>query len=71
MEDTVVAAPIPAAIDVISPDGTPFGGPRLASLGKALALIATVPFAILIAGVPVVALVWAIATAISWLTGNS
>ena len=71
VEDPVSAAPIPAAIDVVFQDGPRLGGTRLASLGEALALTATVPFAILIAGVPVVALFWGIASAISWLTGNS
>lgn len=71
VEDTVVAAPVPAAIDVVFEDGRRLGGIRLASLGEAIALAATVPLAILIAGVPVVVLVWGIASAISWLTGNS
>ena len=71
VEDTVVAAPVPAAIDVVFQEGRRFGGTRLASLGEAIAMVAVVPLAILIAGVPVVALVWGIASAISWLTGNS
>ncbi len=70
VEDTVVAAPVPAAIDVIFQDGRRLGGIRLASLGEAIALAAMVPIALLIAGVPVVALVWGIANAISWLTSN-
>jgi hypothetical protein len=61
----------PAVTEVIVRDGYRVGGVRLASLGEAIALSATLPLAILIAGVPVVALVWGIANAISWLTGNS
>lgn len=71
VEDTVVGSPVPAAIDVVFQDGRRFGGTRLASLGEGMALTPIVPLAILIAGVPVVALVWGIANAISWLTGNS
>ena len=71
LEETVVAAPVPAAIDLVFQDGHRFGGSRLASLGEAIALTATVPLAILIAGVPVVALVWGITNAIAWLTGNN
>lgn len=56
--------------EVIVRDGYRVGGVRLASLGEAFALAATVPLGILIAGVPVVALLWGIANAVSWLTGN-
>ena len=71
-----LAAPVPktgtapAVTEVIVRAGHRVGGLRLASLGEAFALAATVPLAILIAGVPVVALVWGIANAVSWLTGN-
>lgn len=61
---------VPAVTEVIVGDGYRVGGVRLASLGEATALAAMVPLAILIAGVPVVALVWGIANAVSWLTGN-
>ena len=70
VEDTVVAAPVPAAIDVVFRESRRFGGTRLASLGEAIALVATIPLAILIAGVPVVALVWGVANLIAWLTGG-
>ena len=70
VEDAVVTAPVPAAIDVVVEDGHRFGGTPLAGLGEAIALAATVPLAILIAGVPVVALVWGIASVIAWLTGS-
>lgn len=71
------AAPVPktgtaqVVTEVIVRDGYRVGGVRLASLGEAFALAATVPLAILIAGLPVAVLVWGIASAISWLTGNS
>ena len=60
----------PAVTEVIVRDGYRVGGVRLASLGEAIALSATLPLAILIAGVPVVALIWGIANAVSWLAGN-
>ena len=69
-DDTAARAPIPAAIDVVFQDSHRFAGMRLASLGEAIALAATVPLAILIAGVPVVALVWGIASVVAWLTGG-
>lgn len=62
---------VPAVTEVIVRDDYGVGGVRLAGLGEALALAATVPLAILIAGVPVVLLVWGIANAVSWLTGTS
>jgi hypothetical protein len=61
---------VPAVTKVIGRDGYRVGGVRLASLGEAIVLTAMVPLAILIAGVPVVALIWGIANAVSWLTGN-
>ena len=66
-------APVPKtgssrpSTEVIVRDGYRVGGIRLASLGEAIALAAMVPLAILIAGVPVVALVWGVANAVSWL----
>ena len=61
----------PAVTEVIlRDDGYRVGGFRLASLGEAIALAAMVPFAILIAGVPVVALVWGVVNAVSWLAGH-
>jgi hypothetical protein len=71
LDDPVIPAPVPAAIDVVFQGGDRFAGTRLAALGEAIALAAMVPLAILIAGMPVVALVWGIAHAIAWLTGNS
>jgi hypothetical protein len=60
----------PAATEEIVRDGYRVGGIALASLGEAIALTATVPLALLIAGVPLVALMWGIVNAIAWLTGS-
>src|SRR5688500_6812867 len=60
LEAPAIARPIPAAVDVIVVDGRRFGGIRLAALGEAIVLAAMVPLAILIAGVPVVALAWGV-----------
>ena len=60
----------PAAIDVVVREGHRFGGTRLARLGEAIAMTATLPLAILIAGAPVVALMWGITYAVAWLTGG-
>jgi hypothetical protein len=71
-EDYFSAAPavaIPAAIDVVMEDGYRFGGMPVAGLAEAFALAATVPVMILIAGLPVVALIWAVTRAIAWLGG--
>lgn len=67
-DDSVFAAPRPAAVDVVIREGYRFGGTRLASLAEAIAMVATVPIAILIAGLPVVALTWALTSALEWLT---
>ena len=71
LRETAGPAPVPAAIDVIFKDGRGLGGTRLAGVCEVIALTMTIPLAILIAGVPVVALVWGIANAIAWLTGNA
>jgi hypothetical protein len=60
----------PAAIDVVVREGPRFGGTRLASLAEAMAMLATLPLAILIAGAPFVALAWAITHVVRWLTGS-
>ena len=60
----------PAAIDVVVRDGRRVGGIRLASLAEAIAMTATLPLAILIAGVPVLVLVWGITYIVGWLTGS-
>jgi hypothetical protein len=65
-----IPAPVPAAIDVVTGDGHRFGGTRLASLAEAIALVATIPVAVLIAGVPVALLVWSLAHAIARLAGG-
>ena len=61
---------LPAVTEAIVRDGYRVGGSRLASLGEAIAMAAMVPLAILIAGVPVAALIWGIAHAVSWFAGN-
>jgi hypothetical protein len=71
LDAPVIAAPVPAAIDVVFEDGQRLGGTHLAALGEAIALAAMVPIAILIAGMPVVALVRGLASAIAWLAGRS
>jgi hypothetical protein len=68
--DSVFAAARPAAVDVVIRDGRRVGGIRLSSLGEAIAMVGILPVAILIAGLPVVALVWGISNAVSWLTGS-
>jgi hypothetical protein len=70
MAAPIARRPIPAAIEVIVRDGPRVGGIRFASLGEAIALAATVPLAILIAGAPVIALVWGAASVIAWLMGG-
>jgi hypothetical protein len=64
------AGSVPSVTEVIVGDGYRVGGVRLANLGEAIALTAMVPLAILTVGAPLVALVWGIASAVSWLTGN-
>lgn len=61
---------VAAVTEVIVRDGYRVGGVRLGSLGEAIALAAVVPIAILIAGVPVVALVHGVTSAIAWLSGS-
>jgi hypothetical protein len=70
LDDSVVGVSRPAAIDVVVHEGHRFGGTRLASLAEAIAMMATLPLAILIAGAPVMAMVWAITHAVRWLTGS-
>ncbi len=66
----IVPSPVPAAIDVVIEDNHRFGGRHLSTLTEAIALATTVPFAILIAGVPVLALAWGVAHAFAWLGGG-
>jgi hypothetical protein len=70
LDDSAFGVSRPAAVDVVVREGHRFGGSRLASLGEAIAMMATLPLAILIAGAPVVALVWAIMYAAAWFTGT-
>lgn len=72
-----LAGPVPktgpsqVVTEVVVRDGYRVGGVPLAGLAEAFALAATVPLAILIAGIPVIALVWGIANVVSWLAGTS
>ena len=70
LDESVFAVAPPAAIDVVVRDGRRFGGIPLASLAEAIAMMSMLPLAILIGGVPVVALVWGIVYAVRWLTGS-
>lgn len=69
-DDSVFSAARPAAIDVVVDEGRRFGGTPLASLGEAIAMMAALPLAILIAGAPVIAVIWGITYAVAWLTGS-
>jgi hypothetical protein len=69
-DDSVFDPARPAAVDVVVRDGARYGGSRLTSLAEAIAMMATLPLAILIAGAPVVAAVWMISYAVAWLTGS-
>jgi hypothetical protein len=63
--------PVPAAVDVVIGDKHTAGRRSLVALGEGLMAVAMVPIGILIVGVPVVALVWWIASAFAWLTGRA
>jgi hypothetical protein len=68
--DSGFAARRPDAVDVVIREGYRLGDTRLASLGEAIAMVAMLPVAILIAGLPVIALTWAFTSAVGWLTGS-
>jgi len=65
-----VAAPVPAQVDLIIADGRRFGGSRLASVAEAFGMVALVPVGILVAGVPIVLMGWAMLNVIAWLSGG-
>ena len=69
-ETAAIRTPVPAAVDVVLQDRRSIGGIPLASIGEVFLLVSTVPLGILIVGVPIVALVWSIASAATWLTGG-
>jgi hypothetical protein len=69
-DDSAFGVAPPAAMDVVVREGYRFGGTRLAGLGEAIAMMATLPLAILIVGAPVVALVWGVTYIVRWLTGS-
>lgn len=66
----VVPLPIPAQVDVVIGGSRRFGGSRLSSVAEAIGMVALVPLGILIAGVPIVAVGWAVVKAIAWLAGS-
>lgn len=57
---------VPASIDVVIAEGPRFGR-GLAVIAEAIGLAAMVPVAILIAGLPVIVLIWSVARAVAWL----
>ena len=61
-----IPAPVPASIDVVIAEGPRFGR-GLAVIAEAIGLAAMVPVAILIAGLPVIVLIWSVARAVAWL----
>ena len=66
----VVPLPIPAQVDLVIGRGRRFGGSRLSSVAEAIGMVALVPLGILIAGVPIVAVGWAVLSAFAWLAGG-
>jgi hypothetical protein len=70
LDESVFAVRRPAAVDVVVRDGRRLGGIPLASFTEAIAMMSLLPLAILIAGVPVVALVWGMGYVVRWLTGS-
>lgn len=66
----VVAAPVPAQVDLVIGGSRRFGGSRLSSVTEAIGMVALIPIGILIAGVPMVAVGWAVLTAIALLAGG-
>lgn len=67
----VVAAPVPAQVDFVVGSRRRFGGSRLSSVAEAFGMVALVPIGILIAGLPIVAVGWAVMKAIGWLMGSA
>lgn len=66
----VVAAPVPAQVDLVVSGSRRFGGSRLSSVSEAIAMVALIPLGILIVGVPIVALGSALLNAIRWTVGG-
>jgi hypothetical protein len=66
----VVAAPVAAQVDLVIGGSRRFGGSRLSSVSEAIAMVALVPLGIVIAGVPIAALGWAVMHAIAWAVGG-
>ncbi|HEX6215244.1 MAG TPA: hypothetical protein VFZ38_10520 [Vicinamibacterales bacterium] len=66
----VVPLPVPAQVDLVIGGSRRFGDSRLSSVAEAIGLVALVPLGILIAGVPIVAVGWAVVEAIAGLAGS-
>jgi hypothetical protein len=66
----LVPLPIPARVDVVTGGSRRFGGSRLSSVAEATGMVALIPIGILMAGVPIAALGWAVVNAIAGLTGG-
>jgi hypothetical protein len=66
----VIPLPIPAQVDLVIGGSRRFGGSRLSSVAEAIGMVALVPLGILIAGVPIAAVGWAVVKAIAWLAGS-
>lgn len=66
----VIPLPIPAQVDLVIGGSRRFGGSRLSSVAEVIGMVALVPLGILIAGVPIAAVGWAVVKAIAWLAGS-
>ena len=66
----VVPLPIPAQVDLVIGRSRRFGGSRPSSVAEAIGMVALIPLGILIAGVPIVAVGWAVLKAFAWLAGG-
>jgi hypothetical protein len=68
--EMVVPTPIAAQVDFVIGGSRRVGGSRLSSVSEAIAMVTLVPLGILIAGVPIVALGWAVMHAVAWVVGG-
>jgi hypothetical protein len=68
--EVVVAAPVAAQVDLVIGGSRRLGGSRLSSVSEAIAMVTLIPLGILIAGVPIAALGWAVMHAVAWVVGG-
>ena len=61
---------IPAQADFVTGGSRRFGGSRVSSVAEAIGMVALVPVGILVAGVPIVLMGWAMLNVIAWLSGG-